>query len=48
LAKIGRITKVYKNISDVPKAVSAVLEEQRKRLLGAQEKLGDYILPERL
>ncbi len=48
LAKIERITKVYKNISDVPKAVSAVLEEQRKRLLGAQEKLGDYILPERL
>jgi phosphoenolpyruvate carboxykinase (GTP) len=48
LAKIERITEVYNNISDTPKGIFAVLEEQRERLLKAREKSGDYILPEKL
>lgn len=48
LAKIERITEIYNNISDTPKVVFAVLEEQRERLLKAREKRGDYILPEKL
>ncbi len=48
LAKIERVTEVYKNISDTPKEVFTVLKEQRERLEAAREKYGDYILPERL
>jgi phosphoenolpyruvate carboxykinase (GTP) len=48
LAKIERITGIYKDISGVPRAVFTVLEEQKERLLDLQKKLGDYILPEQL
>jgi phosphoenolpyruvate carboxykinase (GTP) len=48
LAKIERVTEVYKNISDTPKEVFTVLKEQRERLAGARDTYGDYILPERL
>jgi phosphoenolpyruvate carboxykinase (GTP) len=48
LAKIERITGIYKDISGVPRAVFTVLEEQKERLLDVQKKLGDYILPEQL
>jgi phosphoenolpyruvate carboxykinase (GTP) len=48
LAKIERVTEVYKNIADTPKEVLAVLEDQRKRLLAAREQYGDYITPEQL
>jgi phosphoenolpyruvate carboxykinase (GTP) len=48
LAKIERVTEVYKNISDTPKEVFTLLKEQRERLEAAREKYGDYILPERL
>jgi phosphoenolpyruvate carboxykinase (GTP) len=48
LAKIERVTQVYKNIADTPKEVFTVLQEQRERLEAAREKYGDYILPERL
>jgi len=48
LAKIERITGIYKDISDAPRAIFTVLEEQKERLLGLQKKLGDYILPEQL
>ena len=47
LAKIERVTEVYKNISDTPKEVFTVLKEQRERLESARETYGDYILPER-
>ena len=48
LAKIERVTEVYKNVADVPEVVFSVLEEQRERLLAARKKHGDYILPEKL
>jgi phosphoenolpyruvate carboxykinase (GTP) len=48
LAKIERITEVYKHIADTPKEVFTVLKEQRERLAGARDTYGDYILPERL
>ena len=48
LAKIERVTEVFKNLSDTPKEVFTVLKEQRERLEAAREKYGDYILPERL
>ena len=48
LAKIERVTEVFKNVSDTPKEVFTVLKEQRERLEAAREKYGDYILPERL
>jgi len=49
LAKIGRIKEVYQTkVKDTPKILFDVLEEQRKRLLDAQKKHGDYITPDKL
>jgi phosphoenolpyruvate carboxykinase (GTP) len=48
LAKIERILKIYKTVSDVPQRIFIVLEEQRERLLAARKMKGDYILPEQL
>jgi len=48
LAKIGRITKIYREIPDTPKVLFEVLEEQKERLIAAQKKLGDYIPPAKL
>jgi phosphoenolpyruvate carboxykinase (GTP) len=49
LAKIDRIKEVYQTkVNDTPKILLDVLEEQRKRLLEAQKKHGDYITPEKL
>ena len=46
LDKINRIEKTYKDtVSDAPKALFDVLEEQRSRLLDAQMRLGDCISP---
>jgi phosphoenolpyruvate carboxykinase (GTP) len=46
LHKINRIEKIYKDtVSDAPKVLFDVLEEQRSRLLDAQIKLGDCISP---
>ncbi|NHI88009.1 MAG: phosphoenolpyruvate carboxykinase (GTP) [Candidatus Thorarchaeota archaeon] len=46
LDKINRIEKIYKDtVSDAPKALFDVLEEQRSRLLDAQMRLGDCISP---
>jgi len=45
LAKIERITKIYEKISDTPKVVFRVLEEQRQRLMEVRRKYGDYIPP---
>ncbi|WP_309492189.1 phosphoenolpyruvate carboxykinase (GTP) [Candidatus Hecatella orcuttiae] len=45
LAKIDRITKIYRELTSVPSRVFEVLEEQRQRLIRAREKYGDYISP---
>ncbi|KPK64288.1 phosphoenolpyruvate carboxykinase [candidate division WOR_3 bacterium SM23_42] len=48
LAKIDRIKEVYQTkVKDTPKILFDVLEEQRKRLLEAQKKHGDYISPDK-
>lgn len=47
LAKIERVQKFYqKNVSDTPLELFGILYLQRERLYKAQEKFGDYILPE--
>jgi phosphoenolpyruvate carboxykinase (GTP) len=49
LAKIDRIKEVYETqVTNTPKILLDVLEEQRKRLLDAQRKYGDYIEPGKL
>jgi len=49
IAKIDRIEEIYRTqVMDTPQILHDILEEQRKRLLDAQEKYGDYILPGQL
>jgi len=48
LAKIERITEIYKDVPDAPREVFVVLEKQWEKLLKAREEHGDYILPEKL
>jgi len=49
LAKIDRIKNIYETkVSDPPRVVFDVLEDQRQRLLSAKEKYGDYISPDKL
>lgn len=49
LEKIERIEKIYREtVPDTPPVVFEVLDAQRKRLLDARQKYGDYILPEQL
>lgn len=49
LSKIDRVKKIYETkIKNPPKILFDILEAQRKRLLDAQAKHGDYILPEKL
>jgi len=46
LAKIERVKKFYQErVSDAPKELFRVLEEQRERLLKAKSEFGDYINP---
>ncbi|ASJ06700.1 phosphoenolpyruvate carboxykinase (GTP) [Thermococcus pacificus] len=45
LAKIDRIEEIYRKLDNVPEELFRVLEEERKRLLEAREKYGDYISP---
>lgn len=45
LAKIDRIEETYRKLDNVPEELFQVLEEERKRLLEAREKYGDYISP---
>ena len=48
LAKIDRIVEIYRTkVPRAPKVIFEVLEEQRKRLIAAREKFGDYIAPEK-
>jgi phosphoenolpyruvate carboxykinase (GTP) len=47
LAKIERVKDFYhQRVSDVPNELFEVLEKQRKRLIEAQERFGDYISPQ--
>ena len=47
LAKIDRIKKVYETtVTDTPKILFEILEEQRQRLLKTKETYGDYSDPE--
>ena len=49
LAKIERTKKFYETqVFDTPKILFDVLEQQKKRLLAAKEKFGDYVKPQRL
>ena len=49
LAKIGRVTKHYQTKEPgAPQLLFEVLEEQRRRLIEAKEKLGGYIPPQKL
>ncbi|MEF8849136.1 MAG: phosphoenolpyruvate carboxykinase (GTP) [Candidatus Thermoplasmatota archaeon] len=49
LSKIERMTKIYKErVPDTPQIVFEELEKQKKRLMKAQEKHGDYIKPKEL
>jgi phosphoenolpyruvate carboxykinase (GTP) len=46
LAKIERIQEFYKTkVADTPQILFEVLEEQKQRLIAAQEEYGDYISP---
>jgi len=46
LRKIARIENIYKTqVPDTPWILFAILDEQRKRLIEAQKKYGDYISP---
>ena len=48
LAKIERVKEFYRHqIKEFPQEIFDILDEQKKRLLIAQEKFGDYILPEK-
>ena len=49
LDKIDRITKIYQEtVDDTPQILFDVLEEQKKRLLSAQDQFGDCIKPSTL
>jgi phosphoenolpyruvate carboxykinase (GTP) len=49
LAKVERVKGFHqRNVSDAPPELFEVLEQQRKRLVEAQGKFGDYISPEAL
>jgi phosphoenolpyruvate carboxykinase (GTP) len=48
LAKIERIKTIYeKQVSNTPKIIFEVLEDQRRRLIKAREEHGDYISPDK-
>jgi len=47
LAKIERVQRFYQeNVSDTPAELFEMLDQQRKRLLEAKERFGDYISPD--
>jgi phosphoenolpyruvate carboxykinase (GTP) len=49
LAKVDRILRIYgEDVSDAPKRIFEILEEQKQRLLRAQEEHGDLIPPSKL
>jgi phosphoenolpyruvate carboxykinase (GTP) len=47
LAKIERVQRLYQeNVSDTPSELFEILDQQRRRLVEARERFGDYISPE--
>ncbi len=49
LAKLDRVERFHKeNVPGTPDIVFKVFEEQRARLLDAQDRFGDYVSPEKL
>jgi phosphoenolpyruvate carboxykinase (GTP) len=47
LAKIERVQRLYQeNVSDTPSELFEILDQQRRRLVEAKERFGDYISPE--
>jgi phosphoenolpyruvate carboxykinase (GTP) len=49
LTKIDRVERIYREeVPDAPEIIFQVLEEQRRRLLEARERFGDYPAPEQL
>lgn len=48
LAKIDRIKKIYEStVANTPPVLFEVLEEEKKRLIEARARYGDYVSPER-
>lgn len=48
LSKIERMKEIFtKRVHDTPDIVFKVLDEQKQRLIDAQKKYGDYILPDK-
>ncbi len=45
ISKCDRIIEIYRKIPTVPEKVIKELEEEKKRLMDAREKFGDYISP---
>ncbi len=45
LAKIERIMRIYESVPDTPKRLFEILEEQKRRLIEARGRHGDYISP---
>ncbi len=45
ISKCDRILEIYRKIPTVPEKVIRELEEEKKRLIDAREKFGDYISP---
>ena len=46
IAKMDRITGIYRNIKGTPEIVLKTLAEQKERIIKARDKFGDYISPE--
>lgn len=47
LAKIERVQRFYQeNVTDTPAELFEILDQQRKRLVDAEKRFGDYISPE--
>ena len=49
LSKIDRIKKIYETtVEDAPAILFKVLAEERRKLIEARDKYGDYIVPDKL
>lgn len=46
LAKIERIEKIYKTVPNTPRLLFRVLSDQKRRLMEAKSRYGDYVSPE--
>ena len=48
LAKLDRVEKIFREVSDIPPVVFKQLAAQRQRLLALRQAKGDYVLPSQL